>query len=342
MLDGKRETPAAATPPMVAAVTTGTGRQGAVRSVERNEDAVLETGDLDIVVVGKASHHATHALEVGDLGLAAQALGDVGGGVTRQHAVIGGEFVGEPSALVEQGDLFGVVDRGVRRHGSLLRSAPGEGEHLLAQTSTSAVKTDFGCADRDAELRSDGFVRKVVDVAKHDHGPEPGRKLPDRLIELLAQVSSLGAHDRVAVGMSIDDSCVVDELFVAMTTASAQMRRGGVGNDAIQPGAEARIAPEAADAAVGPQIGVLHHVSCVFLVPGESNGKTERVAVGETNQLVERFAFAGGGSFDQHGHVLIRTFRPGSSRQVTCRIRDDLESAGLFGHALLGTNGFGW
>ncbi len=90
---------------------------------------MLETGDLDIVLVDKASHHATHALEVGDLGLAAQALGDVGGGVTRQHAVIGGEFVGEPSALVEQGDLFGVVDRGVNGHGSLLRSgSPREGE----------------------------------------------------------------------------------------------------------------------------------------------------------------------------------------------------------------------
>ena len=84
---------------------------------------------LDIVVVGKAAHHATHALVAGDLGLAAQALGDVGSGVSRQHTVIGGKFVGEPGALVEQGDLFGVVDRGVNGHGSSLRSgSPREGE----------------------------------------------------------------------------------------------------------------------------------------------------------------------------------------------------------------------
>ena len=80
---------------MVAAVTAGTRADGAIRGVERHEDAVLEIRDFDIVVVGKAAHHATHALVAGDLGLAAQALGDVGSGVSRQHTVIGGKFVGE-------------------------------------------------------------------------------------------------------------------------------------------------------------------------------------------------------------------------------------------------------
>ena len=98
---------------------------------------MLEIRDFDIVVVGKAAHHATHALVVGDLGLAAQALGDVGG-ASRQHTVIGGEFVGEPGALVEQGDLFGssiVGSTGMDRcSGRVLpgRETPareGDGEH---------------------------------------------------------------------------------------------------------------------------------------------------------------------------------------------------------------------
>jgi RNA polymerase sigma-70 factor (ECF subfamily) len=56
---------------------------------------------------------------------------------------------------------------------------------------------------------------------------------------------------------------------VAVAEAAAEVRGGAVGGDPVQPGGELGVAPEAADAAEGAEVGLLHHVSGVVLVPDD-------------------------------------------------------------------------
>ena len=60
------------------------------------------------------------------------------------------------------------------------------------------------------------------------------------------------------------------DFFVTMTVALGQVGRGRVGHDAVEPGTEARVTPEPPDASISPEVGVLHHVSCVLFIAGES------------------------------------------------------------------------
>ena len=78
-----------------------------------------------------------------------------------------------------------------------------------------------------------------------------------------------------------------------------------------------RLAAEAADASVCPKVCVLHHVSRVFLVPGEADGQPEGIAMGQPHELVERLSFAGRGPLDQAGLVELADFGPTGVVEVT-------------------------
>ena len=92
----------------------------------------------------------------------------------------------------------GVVGRGRRRrrrrrpaasasvvtpHGRALvivrhrRALPRQREQLARAAAAGPVEAHLGRRLGDAELGGDGLVGQVVDVAQHDHGPQPGRQL---------------------------------------------------------------------------------------------------------------------------------------------------------------------
>ena len=95
---------------------------------------------------------------------------------------------------------------------------------------------------------------------------------------------------------------------------AAEVGRRAVGRDAVQPRRELRVAAEAPEPSVGPEVRLLHHVPRILLVTGQAVGERVGVRVGRANQLVERLPVAVLGGGDQVGHVLWhRLVRPSAS-----------------------------
>ena len=63
---------------------------------------------------------------------------------------------------------------------------------------------------------------------------------------------------------------LVRQLFVAVASSFPSGRRGTVGNDPVQPRAELCVTSETIEASVGPQVGVLHHISSILLIAREA------------------------------------------------------------------------
>ena len=93
------------------------------------------------------------------------------------------------------------------------------------------------------------------------------------------------------------------EVVVPVALASAELGGGTVGHYAIEPRAEERLAAEAAEALVGPQIRLLNHVSSILRVAREAQGQRVRVGVGDPHEPVERLPVAGLGPLYERNHV---------------------------------------
>jgi len=88
----------------------------------------------------------------------------------------------------------------------------GKWEDLLAQTSTSSMKSDLGRTHRDTEFVGDRLVRQVVDVSQHDHRTKPRWKIVDRCVERLPERGRLHRLLGIPVGMGFDDIVVEEHL----------------------------------------------------------------------------------------------------------------------------------
>jgi hypothetical protein len=65
-----------------------------------------------------------------------------------------------------------------------------------------------------------------------------------------------------------------------------------IGHDAVDPGIERTLKPEAADVDVGAQEGLLVNILAVFLRPGEMNRQSEHGSIVLANQFFERSGIA--------------------------------------------------
>ena len=92
-------------------------------------------------------------------------------------------------------------------------------EQLLAQLAPGPVQPHLGRRLGDAQLGGDGLVGQVVDVAQHDHGPQPGRQVVEgvRRAGRAARPASAGASG----------SCSGRSSATAIVVGRA--RRGGAG-----------------------------------------------------------------------------------------------------------------
>src|SRR5581483_4921882 len=168
-----------------------------------------------------------------------------------------------------------------------LSQLPAQWEEALPQSAPGPVEADLGRPFRDTQLGGDGLVGEVVHVTQHHDGAHVGREG----LERFGQPRALGGDVRPQLGVDlgplIDQRVVVREVLVPVARTTGQVRRRAVGRDAIEPRGEGRVATEALEALVGPQIRVLHHVSRILLVPGEPVGERVRLGVRRSHQLIE-------------------------------------------------------
>ena len=207
------------------------------------------------------------------LGLAPQAALDV---AARAAAVERRAAVGRRSAE-DVGEL-------VTPHGSLLlgrRAASRQREQAVAQLAAGPVQAHLGRRLRDAQLGGDGLVGQVVDVAEHDDGPQPGRQAGEGLA-----AAGRGASAASARASGSSSGRLVDRRASSVSSSwrcrapPAEVGGRAVGRDPVQPRRELGVAAEALEAPVGPEVGLLHHVARVLLVPGEPVGQGVGVGVG--------------------------------------------------------------
>src|SRR5439155_17749062 len=91
-----------------------------------------------------------------------------------------------------------------------------------------------------------------------------------------------------------------------------------VGRDPVQPRGELRVAAEAAYGLPGAEVGLLHHVARILLVPGEPEGKGVGRDVGLADQFLERLLVTVAGGGDQ----LLLAQRASPVVSIPLRLRD--------------------
>ena len=117
-------------------------------------------------------------------------------------------------------------------------------EQPLAKSLAGSMQPDLGVGLGDAQLRGDGFVWQVVDVAQHDNGAQRCRQL----VEGFGDPDTIGGHVgprlRIDLGPHVDERRIVIEGLVTVPAPLGQKRRGAVRGDAVQPGRERCVAAE--------------------------------------------------------------------------------------------------
>jgi hypothetical protein len=118
----------------------------------------------------------------------------------------------------------------------------------------------------DAQLASNLLVRQVVDVPEHDYHPHLVWKIREGLHETLPIIGRPSCGLRIAFGARLENLEIVVELDVGGSPALGHESGRAIRSDAIQPCPESRVAPELAQLAEGPQIGLLQHVARIVLI----------------------------------------------------------------------------
>src|SRR5581483_1573691 len=173
-------------------------------------------------------------------------------------------------------------------------------EEHVPQTLAGPVQADLGRRHRDPELLGDRLMGQVVDVLQDHDGAQLGRELGHGLGEPLVERRRLGAGLGVGEGTVVYDfEALIVERVGPGAAAPLGHRGRRVGRDPVQPRGELRVAPEALDGLPGAEVGLLHHVACVLLVPGEPEGEGVRGDVGLADQLLERLLVTVAGGGDQ-------------------------------------------
>jgi hypothetical protein len=193
----------------------------------------------------------------------------------------------------------------------------GQREHALAKAATGTMEADLRGTHGDTELFGNGVVGEIVDIAQDDDRTEAGRQVADRVVELTPERIDIGLGGRVGLGTHIGHVSLVGQLVVVVTAPLARGRRRAVRNDAIEPCRELGVAAEPIEAAIGTEVSVLHDISRIFLVAGESQGQPIRISIRTAHHLVERFTFARNGPLDEFVHFGVWKVRPAGAATVT-------------------------
>src|SRR5262249_41808792 len=180
---------------------------------------------------------------------------------------------------------------------------PAVGEAAGPQRPPGPVEPDLGGRLGDAELGRDGLVWEVVHVAEHDDGPQPGRQLGDGRLDGGPQIGRHGPVEGVGGRRQVGRLGGDFERLVPVPTPTPDVRRGAVGRDAVQPRRDPGLPTEAVDAAVGPQIRLLHHVPRILLVARQPVRQGVRVVVRGPDQDLEGATITAAGG----GHDLVET-----------------------------------
>ena len=99
---------------------------------------------------------------------------------------------------------------------------------------------------------------------------ELGRQLVDRTGDPLERIGRLGLRRGLHLGPRVGGLEGLVDRFGPVPAPLADVGRGGVGRDPVHPRRELGLAAELPDAPPGPQVGVLHHVACILLVPRQA------------------------------------------------------------------------
>ena len=136
-------------------------------------------------------------------------------------------------------------------------------------------------------------------------------------VELVSQFGGFHRDDRVVIGSEFGHLRIIEKFVVAMPAPLGGSGRCAVRDDAIQPGAELRGAPELVEAALRTEVGVLHHVSRILLVAGQPKCQAVRIVICTANHFVERLALARNRPLDEIVDGGIHEFGPAISPSVT-------------------------
>ncbi len=193
----------------------------------------------------------------------------------------------------------------------------GQWEHPLTKSAPGSMKSHLRRAHGNTQFLGDRIVGKVIDVSEDNDRAQPRRQVTDRLVDLVPKVDEIGLQCRIVIGSLLNDERLVRQLFVAVAASLPSGRRRTVGDDPVQPRAELCIAAETIEASVGPQVGVLHHISSILLIARETERQPERIAMSPVHHLVERLALTRHGSLDEFVHGGVFEVGPVVGRGVT-------------------------
>src|SRR2546423_4925460 len=173
-------------------------------------------------------------------------------------------------------------------------------EEHVPQALAGPVQADLGRRHRDPELLGDRLMGEVVHVLQDHDGPQLGRELRHGVGEPLVERRRLGAGLGVGEGTVVNDlGALIVERVGPVAAAPLSHRGRGVGRDPVQPRRELRVAAEPAYRLPGAEVGLLHHVARILLVPGQPEGERVRRGVGLADQFLERLLVTVAGGGDQ-------------------------------------------
>ena len=112
------------------------------------------------------------------------------------------------------------------------------------------------------------------------------------------------AQRRIVLRLGVDDGRVLGKLVVAMTAPAPEQGVGAVGRDPVEPRLELCVTPEAADAAMRPEIGLLDDISRILGITGQPIGQRVGIGVGASNDLFERAVVAVSSLSDEFDDVV--------------------------------------
>ena len=108
---------------------------------------------------------------------------------------------------------------------------------------------------------------------------------------------------------------MLGQLVVAVPAAPTEVGGGAVGGDPVHPGGELGVATEARQPPVGPEVGLLGHVTGVLLVAGQAQREGVGVAVGVGDQLLEGRDVAGPRPVDEGAQRIAVGVAPSGRRR---------------------------
>ena len=163
----------------------------------------------------------------------------------------------------------------------------------LAQPVPGSMQTNLGRRHGDAQFLGNGFMGKVIHIAKHNDRSQFFGQTTESFNQFTAQGLVLDNETRIMIAPIVNEVMVVDQYIVAMTMTSTTVRGGTVRCDPVHPRRELRIVAELRQRTVGPDIGVLNNVAGVVCVSGEPQRKGVGVCIGQFDDAVERLPISG-------------------------------------------------